>query len=70
MRRGRGARCGVNNSEGFPSRFVSRPAFGDFNRFNCFLRAEGLVTDGRASGAEGARKIDEAKVKRGEEDTG
>lgn len=59
-----GAERAKNSRKAFLSRFASRQAFGDFNRFNCFLRAGGLLTDGRA---EGARKIEETKVEKGED---
>lgn len=58
----RGAERAKNSRKAFLSRFASRQAFGDFNRFNCFLRAGGLLTDGRT---EGARKIEETRVEKG-----
>lgn len=63
-RGGGGAERAKNSRKAFLSRFASRQAFGDFNRFNCFLRAGGLLTDGRT---EGARKIEETKVEKGED---
>lgn len=56
-----GETAGKELSQGFLSRFASRRAFGDFNRFNCFFRVEGLWRRGPNGGD---RKIDEGRIEK------